>query len=256
MFKFEISAETMLDLKARLIIAADNIKAEEDNEPIIEDKQMEFAPPLNHHKDEDDDKPMPYVDKLISIDNIAPTFEKPVTNSTDVDSRGMSYNARIHASSRNFNKDGSWRNKRGLDDAFLSKVETELMANKVQAINAMFVPPPPTTTVVVEEHPMAKPIINQTENTPVITEIVHAPKYEEIPMPGSNRPAHTLATFKNNLTVLMAQLINEGKIDTDYVDQLKKYFGVKEIWNVLGSEKQCLELYDTFSKCGFITAVD
>lgn len=250
MFKFEISAETMLDLKYRLIIAAENIKTDEDNEPIIEDDaQLQLSPALNHAEPEE---PKHHIFKV--MDDIAPSFSKPVAVSNgDVDSRGIPYDARIHASSRNFNKDGSWRNKRGLDDALLNKVEAELRQVDVQKVNATMVPPPPTTTVVVEPHPMAKPIVNQIENTPVITAV---PKYEEMPIPTITRPAHSLGSFKNNLTTLLAHLINEEKIDQNYIDELKKYFGIKEIWNVLGSEKQCTELYNTFAQCGFITAVD
>lgn len=44
----------------------------------------------------------------------------------DVDSRGLPWDERIHASTKATNGDGSWRNKRGVDKALLEAVEAEL----------------------------------------------------------------------------------------------------------------------------------
>jgi hypothetical protein len=44
----------------------------------------------------------------------------------DVDSRGLPWDERIHASTKATNGDGSWRNKRGVDKALVEAVEAEL----------------------------------------------------------------------------------------------------------------------------------
>ena len=49
----------------------------------------------------------------------------------DVDSRGLPWDERIHASTKATNGDGSWRNKRGVDKALLDQVEQELAGGAV-----------------------------------------------------------------------------------------------------------------------------
>lgn len=82
------------------------------------------------------------------------------------------------------------------------------------------------------------------------------PKYEEIQVPQVTRPVYSYQSFKANFPMVLATLINEKKIDQNYIDALKKHFGVKEIWNVMGSEAQCLEIFNTFGSVGLITKVD
>lgn len=45
-----------------------------------------------------------------------------------LDSKGLPWDHRIHSGERTQNKDGSWRNKRGLPDGLVAQVETELRA--------------------------------------------------------------------------------------------------------------------------------
>lgn len=62
-----------------------------------------------------------------------------------LDVRGLPWDHRIHSGEKTQNKDGSWRNKRGLADGLVETVEAELRA--VMAIPAQplaGLPPPPT----------------------------------------------------------------------------------------------------------------
>lgn len=77
-----------------------------------------------------------------------------------------------------------------------------------------------------------------------------------IVIPPGQKPAHTLETFQNNLTNVLAQLINEKKITKEYIESLCKHFNVKYIWNVLGSATQIRELYESFASYGLITKLD
>lgn len=77
-----------------------------------------------------------------------------------------------------------------------------------------------------------------------------------IVVPPGQKPAHTLQTFTNNLTDVLAQLINEKKITKEYIESLCKHFNVKYIWNVLGNATQIRELYDSFGQYGLITKLD
>lgn len=64
----------------------------------------------------------------------------------DVDSTGLPWDERIHAETKAKNKDGSWRNRRGVDKTVIASVETQLRAalppRVEQPAPAPFTPPP------------------------------------------------------------------------------------------------------------------
>lgn len=205
----------------------------------------------------------------------APVPVSEINNFSDVDSRGLPWDERIHANTKAKNKDNSWRYKRGTSDDLIKQVEEELIAKiksgqVIQAPTlpvsplpvpapvtaAPVIPPPPAPTI-----PVATPVF-QTP-APVVelptSQVAATPAqtYENVPVPQGVRPAYTLKAFKDNLTVIFADLINQGKIDQGYINQLKSYFGIKEIWNILGDESKCIELWRMFgsAEVGFITTV-
>lgn len=59
------------------------------------------------------------------------------TSTNEVDGTGLPWDERIHSSSKEKNKDGTWRSKRNVDEAFKKKVEKQLRAT---------MDTPPTTT--------------------------------------------------------------------------------------------------------------
>jgi hypothetical protein len=120
----------------------------------------------------------------------------------DVDARGLPWDARIHSGSREKNKDGSWRQRRNLNDPdMVARVEAELRAlmavpvsdaAQVQAEQiaedatvsqrAVPLPPPvPTTT------PTAPPA---TLGVSTVAEISSVPPVPNVPpVPASSAPA-------------------------------------------------------------------
>lgn len=70
----------------------------------------------------------------------APTTPAPVE---ELDSKGLPWDARIHAQNRARVADGSWRKGRGVDAAVIAAVEAELRARVGQAAPAPIAPPPP-----------------------------------------------------------------------------------------------------------------
>ena len=189
---------------------------------------------------------------------LAKTLLDPMLNAVvdkingDLDSAGMPHDPRIHSDTKTKLKTGVWRLKKGLDAEVFEKVTKELMTPVVPVV----IPPPPPVTIPVEIPPQVatpppvQPVVSPAALLPVEN------KYADIPIPQTGKPAHTLATFQNNLMAIIADLINQGKIDQNYIEELKKYFEVKEIWNINGSAKKVTELYETFAKCGFITALE
>lgn len=75
----------------------------------------------------------------------APTAPKP-----EKDAQGVVWDARIHASTRNMNKDGTWKRLRGCDDVLFAQVMGELTGVAVPPVVAVVPtvpsPPPPVST--------------------------------------------------------------------------------------------------------------
>ena len=277
MYKFEISADSYDELEQKM-----NDFAESRIKPSSQMNLPKFEE-MAGHMDPPDYGVSPMASlavmrQCIGVDLASPNAEKtveqeipqytpqqlapPPVSATipERDNRGMPWDERIHSAARSLNKDGSWRIKRGVEDALVAQVEGQLRVGQVaQGLPpaAMVIPQPPPPTVHVEMPQFAVPQAAQPQ-------VVAAPlaaaapvqNYENIQTPAGTRPAHTLNTFKNNLMLLFAQLIEEKKISKEYVQQLLAHFELKEVWNFLGSEKKLMELYDAFAEYGFITKVD
>jgi hypothetical protein len=84
---------------------------------------------------------------LVIPDPAAPVIPSaPPSGGVTLDKEGLPWDARIHASSKTQNADGTWRLKRGLQKDHLDKVTAELrqvMAIPSPAPGPQLVPPPP-----------------------------------------------------------------------------------------------------------------
>jgi hypothetical protein len=103
-----------------------------------------------------------------------PAHFHPTVPGIALDSKGLPWDVRIHTSSHATNADGSWRRKRGVDEATIAQVEGELQAlmsipftpsavlpfvaiPEVAQASAVPPPPPPPAAVVVAPAPPAPP---------------------------------------------------------------------------------------------------
>lgn len=186
------------------------------------------------------------------------------------DGEGLPWDKRIHSSSRKFIKDGTWRLKKGVDKDLVEQVKSELRQAVHQASNPTPTPAVPVSgSTPVVNSPLAgseSPAPAQTQQpvaAPVapVTPVNPAPVVEQAPVaaptPPQNPPltqgGHTFDSFKQNMPMVITDLINQGKINQDYVNQLKSHFGVTEIWNV--SDEQKLEMFNAFVQYNFIQKV-
>lgn len=174
----------------------------------------------------------------------------------EIDARGFEWDQRIHSAQKTKNNDNTWRYKRGLTDPVIKEVESRMVRHSVAAA--------PVAAQVTETLPVPQQTVSAPAPAPLPTPVavvqptVVAPP--PIPQPAAGPPMHSLVTFKNNLIEIIAQFINEGKINQGYVNQLVDYFkvtnpDVKAIHNILGNEKQCIELFSIFVKAGWIIEV-
>jgi hypothetical protein len=182
---------------------------------------------------------------------IVAATNSPVPAGVTVDVTGTPWNPEMHSSSKKMNADGSWKKKKNFTGA-----ETAApVASAPQAVQAapLVAPPAPTVQVAV---PQFAPQVAQPAPQPQV-QAVAQPTYQNIPtIPQSNeRPALDYQSFKNDLPMTMTRLISSGQVKQDYVDQLNKYFGIQQIYNVLGDERKCMELFDVLCKQGFITKI-
>lgn len=80
--------------------------------------------------------------------------EETNANPPSVDKNGLKWDERIHASTKTTNADGTWKKKRGVDDALVASVTAELTAGATPTPGATVTPTPtPTPGAVVTPTP-------------------------------------------------------------------------------------------------------
>ena len=192
--------------------------------------------------------------------NIQPGLEVAPEDNSELDSEGIPWDKRIHSASRGKVKDGTYRQKRNLEAEFVETIKAELKRKIERAKNPIAIPSAPIeeTTPIVET---VTPAIVETV-TPAIVETPAmnadvAPPVIEVAAPPVSMPnmssGHTLETFTNNFAMIVGTLITDGKIDQAYLNSLKDYFKVEQIWDVTPEQKA--EMFNSFAEFGFIQKV-
>lgn len=197
-------------------------------------------------------------------------YERGLTNAVPVaglDSRGFPWDSRIHSASKALNKDKTWRYRRGVEESTIAKVEAELRGAASQPINSDRTPGVPAVepkNVLLQDTglpPVAREELPQVfqQAAPVTPPPVAAPVSTPVPstpqMMSDVAPAHTLETFSKQFPQVMAQLSMSGKITPDYINKLKQFFGVNEIWEVMKNSEQLAQMYNQFCQINLITRV-
>lgn len=171
----------------------------------------------------------------------SPFSSTPVATTAEVggavDSEGLPWDKRIHSSSKEFNKDGSWRIRRNLDKDLLAQVRAELLSKRV-----VTTPVVPTPTLA----PTA-PVVETTVVTPAPVQTLPSPAMPVM------QSGHSLETFRANFPMVMSQLITEGKVTQEYVQQLCEYFKVQQIWQASAEQQQMV--FENFAQAGIIKKV-
>lgn len=171
-------------------------------------------------------------------------------NGTELDAEGLPWDKRINTDSKTKVKAGTWKNKRGLDPAYVQQVKAELLQAKHLEANPVAIPAAPIT-------PATPAVAIVPEVTQPVAPVVEAPPAAVAPMAPPVAPVinggHTLESFKANMPMVIGTLITDGKLTQDYVNSLKAHFGVTEIWNV--TEEQKAEMFETFAAHSIIVKV-
>jgi hypothetical protein len=85
------------------------------------------------------------------VTNVTPPADAIEGEATELDASGLPWDERIHSSSKEKNKDGTWRSRRNLDEATKKKIEKQLRATTTApaadvATNTAAIPPAPAAT--------------------------------------------------------------------------------------------------------------
>lgn len=164
-----------------------------------------------------------------------------ITFGGELDSEGIPWDERIHASSKAKVGNGTWRLKRNVDENLVYQIKSYYRNSTSVKETA------PTTSV-----DTPAPVETVVENTPVVSSPVVAAPTPAAPLPQMGQ-GHTLDTFKANFPMILASLITQKKIDQEYVNQLKTFFNINEIW--MANDEQKSMVFDQFVEYGFIQKV-
>ena len=153
----------------------------------------------------------------------APEDTTTIVTGIDVDAAGLPWDDRIHSGSRAKNADGTWRQKRGVNDAdFVKRVEVELRQRVTPALtggeaagvlNGQFVPPAPQTDmalptpvpVEVVPTPVPPPFVpSAVPSAPPVSTIPTAPVSAGAAMAASHSENVTFPQFMNRATQALA----------------------------------------------------
>lgn len=134
-----------------------------------------------------------------------------IVTGIDLDAAGLPWDDRIHSGSRAKNADGTWRQKRGVNDVdFVKRVEVELRQRVTPALtggeaadvlNGQFVPPVPEPLPV----PTPPPFVpSAVPSAPPVSTIPTAPVSAGAAMAASHSENVTFPQFMNRATQALA----------------------------------------------------
>lgn len=185
----------------------------------------------------------------------------PEASTTELDTKGMPWDARIHAATGTKNADGSWRYRRNIDDKTVHQVEAELEAKgfgrvsggvkpitPVEPAPVQFTPPPVPPGPHVEMPKFETPVAVPSQ--PQVAAVSPAP-----PPTVSTVPAHDLASFKANFSQVLMTLMQQGKIDRPWIVGTCEHFKLTQIYDIVKDEAKLTELLNLFAQWGFVTKV-
>lgn len=175
-----------------------------------------------------------------------------------LDSAGFPWDDRIHSTGESKNKDGTWRTRRGVDPELVKQIQAQFRGVAYVPPAPVAVAQPAATLPVFADVPKDKvqdPVSKEWEYKPLTAPVpAAAAPSVAVPTP-PNTVAYSYQSFKDNFFSAMTQLINLGKINQPYVQQLTEYYQLKQIWDITKNEVQCQNLFNNFVATGLIHEV-
>jgi len=225
MYVLSVKGKNFQELKEKLLEAAININVEKVAQDQEEDIGLDSEP-------FEEEEILPMKQSAPPMKQSAPG-EAPAT-----DSKGNHWDERIHSSTKAITGKGEWRTRRNIDPSYVSHITNQ--TKTPQAIANVVVPLPPAIPAM----PIAQPVVVEKV-------------YENIIMPSGDvkKQAHDVHSFRETLTESIAKMIKNKQITKEYLNELKKFLEIDEIWEVKDDQTKLQTLFDTLAQYGIITKV-
>jgi len=175
----------------------------------------------------------------------APTTPAQHVNLNEVDNRGVPWISGIHSDKKTFMANGNWKSRRGTTDAQVAQAEAQYLT-KSAPVTASYTQP------VQHSAPIQNPV-QQHVVTPPVQQNTHQFNQAPVIPPMGMPTGHTVQSFTANFTLILSQLISEGKVSAEYIEQCKAYFQAPQIWQITDAQKA--EMFETFAASGIVQKV-
>lgn len=161
----------------------------------------------------------------------------------DLDVEGTPYDPAIHTSTKAKTGKGVWKKRPG--GVANGSVKTE-PANQPANVASM--------ERAAEQQPASwqPPVTGQTTAFQPTTAAAIQHHENAGPAIGAAPSMHNFESFKANLMTIVVRLINEGKMDRAYMQELNQFFGVSNLWDVKNDDAKARQLFDLFIQYQFI----
>lgn len=214
----------------------------------------------------------PVVPVMITVAAPAPVMAapQPAPTASGVDSTGLPWDERIHASTKAVNADGTWKKRRGVQELQVNQVEAELRARG--PVTAA--PQPAPIPVMPQPAPVAAPAADPlamfgplpaAAPAPVMPQPVYpqpapmpAPAVDPrvimpqpAPAPVAAAPVPQARTFDQLMGTIQG-LFNQQLIAPDYMVNLNQRLGVAAITDIAGSPERVEQAFGILKADGKI----
>lgn len=264
MFRVYVEGKSVNQLKTNLMMFAKSINADVDVVPVdAHNAGVEEMYDTDNESQAGEIHASPT--SAQATEGIVNATSSTPPNPTEVDSRGVAWDHRIHASSKALNKDGSWRTRRGVEESEVARLEKKTTLSPSPAPAAPPIPnarpsvdpvPSPVAAAPIPPVPAAASVAQPT-SVAQLAIVPPPPSYDNVQAPPqvATKPAHSLETFKANFIPCIGQLVKEGKVDQPGLQQWCDYFQVKQIWDIAKNDAQLAQFFNSFCDAGLITKV-
>lgn len=227
--------------------------------------------------------PDPLIEKL--VENLSETVKPFVADDTMDEFERKNLASQAEGKAREEGEKKSKRGRKPKEDLNGAKETAQVLSFPPAASSTpaplTFAPPPVPASAVQAEVPAfaqpAAPIVfaqraevaapvaqvtfpsNQVGANPMVPSvgptIVQAnPVYADpIVIPNTQKPAHSFATFKANFNLVVVGLVNEKKINREYIQQVCEFYKVDVISKVANDDAKCQGFFKVLVEAGFIT---
>lgn len=154
-----------------------------------------------------------------------PPPSAPAAGGVETDNRGLPWDARIHASTKVKNNDGTWRNKRGVEKALVEQVEAEL--RQVMAAPAAAAPMPSGDAPDTDDDDTAAPVAPPPPagDVPVPPAPPPPPPVEDAAAPA---PAPDTTAFTNMMRMVVSKQ-TAGSLSPEQVTAIAQSLGLTSV---------------------------